>query len=54
MSEVFINTNTKEEVAYKLMARIAKSERILDKREDLLKLYAECLVATSGNRPEGL
>jgi len=50
MSDVTINTNTKEEVAYKLAVKIAKEGKIYNDRAKLLDLYAECLEATSGLR----
>ena len=48
-SGAVLNANTKEEVAYKLLHRIAHTEKQRSKK-DLLDLYAECLEATSGNR----
>jgi hypothetical protein len=48
-SDAVLNVNTKEDVAYKLLHRIAHTEKQRSKKA-LLDLYAECLEATSGKR----
>ncbi|WP_185834271.1 hypothetical protein [Vibrio cholerae] len=47
---LYLNQNTKEEVAFKLMLKIAQTEKIYTK-DALLDLYVECLEAVKGLRP---
>ncbi|MFA0900771.1 hypothetical protein NHG92_18435 [Vibrio cholerae] len=46
---LYLNQNTKEEVAFKLMLKIAQTEKIYTK-DALLDLYVECLEAVKGLR----
>ena len=48
MSEVTIQTNTKEEVAFKVLTKITYGKKYT--KDEILDLYVECLEATSGNR----
>jgi len=48
-----VNVQTKESIALKLTIDIANQEDLHSKpdyRENILDLYAECLVSTSGRR----
>jgi len=49
---VTIESNTQEEVAYKLMNKIIGSGR--RDKDDVLKTYYECLMVVKGTHPDDL
>ncbi len=54
MPDFVIEAGTPEAVAFRLMQEILKTEQARPGREELLKLYAECLATVRGPVAEDL
>ncbi len=54
MTDVIIQAGTPEAVAFQLMEKILASNPALNRREEVLRLYAECLATVRGPVAEDL
>jgi hypothetical protein len=54
VADVIIQAGTPEAVAFQLMEKVLASNPALNRREEILRLYAECLATVRGPVAEDL